>query len=116
MNRAQRVDEKNRVIFLFIMLTPRVEVTRMSKNGPYFVFSADNSIKSVTVWAKYLSELRNCIICIICAWSLFFFITDLYKSAFSECKVCLNIKFSKVCVLKKLALFSMGCVIFKDFL
>ena len=49
MNRAQRVDEKNSIIFLFIMFTPRIMGIRMSKNGSYFVFSVDNSKILVTV-------------------------------------------------------------------
>ena len=49
MNRAQRVDEKNSVIFLFIMFTPRIMGIRMSKNRSYFVFSVDNSKISVRV-------------------------------------------------------------------
>ena len=40
-NRALRVGEKNGVIYLFIMFTPRIMVIKMSK--------------MVTVWAKYLS-------------------------------------------------------------
>ena len=65
MNRAQRVDEKNSVIFLFIMFTLRIMGIRMSKNGSYFVFSVDNSKKISHSWAKYLNELQNCIIWII---------------------------------------------------
>ena len=52
-DKAQRVDEKNGVI----CFTRRVIVIRMSKMAPFFVFSADDGKKSVTVWAKYLSTL-----------------------------------------------------------
>ena len=43
-NRALRVGEKNGVIYLFIMFTPRIMVIKMSK--------------MVTVWAKYLSASK----------------------------------------------------------
>ena len=46
--------KKDRVICLVIMFTLGVMV-KMSKNGSLFVFPADDSKKSVTVWAKYLS-------------------------------------------------------------
>ena len=52
-DKTQRVDEKNGVI----CFTRRVIVIRMSKMAPFFVFSADDGKKSVTVWAKYLSTL-----------------------------------------------------------
>ena len=55
MDRAQRVDEKNGVIYLVIMFTSRVIVIKMSKMAEIFLFSADESKKSVTVWIKYLS-------------------------------------------------------------
>ena len=44
----QIVDEKNRVICVVIILSPRVLIIKMS------IFSAGNGNKSVTVWAKYL--------------------------------------------------------------
>ena len=44
----QIVDEKNRVICLVIILSPRIMIIRMS------IFSAGNGNKSVTVWAKCL--------------------------------------------------------------
>ena len=51
MDRVQRVDEKNVIICLVIMFTYGV----MVKNGSFFVFSADDSKKLVTVSAKHLS-------------------------------------------------------------
>ena len=36
------------------MLNPRVMVTKMSKMAHIFVFSADESKKSVTLWGKCL--------------------------------------------------------------
>ena len=57
-DRAQKVDEKNGAICLVIMLTRRVSHQNV-KNGLFFVFSADNSTKSVTVWAKYLSASKK---------------------------------------------------------
>ena len=36
------------------MFAPGVMVIKMSKKGSFFVFSADASKKSVTVWRKYL--------------------------------------------------------------
>ena len=38
MDRAQRQCEKNGVICLVIMFTPRVMVIKVSKNGSFFVF------------------------------------------------------------------------------
>ena len=55
MDRAQSVDEKNEGICLVIMFTFRVIVIKMSKMAEFFLFSADESKKSVTVWIKYLS-------------------------------------------------------------
>ena len=43
MDRAQRVGEKNGVICL-VMFTPGAMVNKMSKNGSFFLFSADDSI------------------------------------------------------------------------
>ena len=54
-DRAQRVDKKNGFICLVIAFTPRVKVMKMLKNGSFLVFSADDSKKLSTVWAKYLS-------------------------------------------------------------
>ena len=45
MDRAQKVDEKNEIICLVIMLTLGVifiKMSHMSHNGSYFVFSADD--------------------------------------------------------------------------
>ena len=42
MDRAQKADEKNGVISLVIMFTPRVMVIKMS-SGSCFVLSADDS-------------------------------------------------------------------------
>ena len=38
-DRAERVDEKNGVIFLVTMFTPWVMVIKMSRNGSFFVLS-----------------------------------------------------------------------------
>ena len=57
---AQRIDEKNWVIFLFIIFTPRLMVIKMSKKA-IFVLSADDSKKMVTVSAKYLSACERSI-------------------------------------------------------
>ena len=51
MDIVQSVDEKNGVIWLFIMFTLWVIVIKMSK----MTFCANESKKSVTVWAIYLS-------------------------------------------------------------
>ena len=63
-DRAQRLAEKNGVICLVIMFTSRVLVIKNVKNGPFFMFSADDSKKSVTLWAKYLSvpERSYCVL------------------------------------------------------
>ena len=45
-DRAQRIDEKNGIIFLAIMFTPRVKVIKMSKIAHFLFY---------TVWARYLS-------------------------------------------------------------
>ena len=37
-----------------MVFTPQVMVIKMSKIAHFFVFSADASKKSVTVWTKYL--------------------------------------------------------------
>ena len=47
--RAQRLDEKNGVICLVILFTPRAIIIKMTQIGLFFVFSADESKKSVTV-------------------------------------------------------------------
>ena len=51
MDRAQKVDQKNGVINLVIMVTRRITVIKMSK-----IISA-GSKKPVTVWGKYLSKI-----------------------------------------------------------
>ena len=51
MDRAQKVDQKNGVIYLVIMVTRRITVIKMSK-----IISA-GSKKPVTVWGKYLSKI-----------------------------------------------------------
>ena len=56
MDRAQRVDEKNGVICLVIMFTPRVMLFKMSNIANFFVFSADNSKKLATFRAIYLRK------------------------------------------------------------
>ena len=53
-DRAQRVDEKNEAIRL-VMFAPRVTVTKISKNGSFYVLSAGYSKISVPVWARYLN-------------------------------------------------------------
>ena len=53
MDQAQREEEKNWVIYVVIMFTPRVMVIKMPKMAEFFVFSADQSKKVVTVWRKY---------------------------------------------------------------
>ena len=45
MDRAQRVDEKKEVICLVVMFTPGYIMSKMA----FFVFSADDSKKSVTI-------------------------------------------------------------------
>ena len=58
-DRAQKVEEKN----------PRVNFDRNVENSSFFVFSADDSEKLITVLAKYLTarerSLRSSIILII---------------------------------------------------
>ena len=54
MDRDQKIYEKNGVICIFIMSTTRVMVTKISEMTHFFVFSADESKKSVTVWVGYL--------------------------------------------------------------
>ena len=53
MDQAQREEEKNWVIYVVIMFTPRVMVIKMPKMAEFFVFSVDQSKKVVTVWRKY---------------------------------------------------------------
>ena len=50
MHRAQRVDEKNRVIRL-VMFTSRVMVIKMSKMAHFMYFDGYTQI-SVPVWAR----------------------------------------------------------------
>ena len=58
----QRVDQKNGVIGQVITFTPGVIVIKMSKNGSFFIFSADDNERSVTVWGKYLgASERSCL-------------------------------------------------------
>ena len=68
-DRAQKLDGKNGTICLVIMFTPRDMGIKMSKMANFLcfllmtgknqlqfgLFSADDSKKSVTIWAKYLS-------------------------------------------------------------
>ena len=54
MDRDQKIYEKNGVICIFIMSTTRVMVIKISEMTHFFVFSADESKKSVTVWVEYL--------------------------------------------------------------
>ena len=58
-DRAWGVDEKIGVIFLVIMFTPGVMVIKMSKNGSFFVFFANDSKILVTVQAKHLSTPKG---------------------------------------------------------
>ena len=51
-DRAQRVDEKNGVVFLGIMFTLGVMVIKMSKMAYFLYFLL---WQKLTVWAKYLS-------------------------------------------------------------
>ena len=50
-----RVDEKNGLICLVI----KYMVSKMSKNGSFFVFSAHGSKRIVTVWKKYLKATEG---------------------------------------------------------
>ena len=54
MSRTQREDEKNELICL-VMFSLAFMVIKMSQMGHFFVFSANERKKSVTVWEKYLS-------------------------------------------------------------
>ena len=56
-NGPQRIDEKNGVIYLVIMLTRGVMVIKNVSNGIFFVFSADDSKKSATVWTKIFKRI-----------------------------------------------------------
>ena len=53
-DRALRGDEENGFICLVIIFTSGVTVILIFKNLSYFVFSADDSKTSVTLWAIYL--------------------------------------------------------------
>ena len=53
-DRAQKEAEKNGFIYHVIIFTPGVMVIKMPKMA-HFVFSADDSQKSVRVWAEYSS-------------------------------------------------------------
>ena len=48
-DRTQRLDEKDGVICLVIMFTPKVIAIRISKMARFFVYSAYDSKKIVTV-------------------------------------------------------------------
>ena len=54
MDRAQRADEKNEVICLFTMFTPRVMVIKMPKIDRFCIFCWQSCyfLLSVTVWAN----------------------------------------------------------------
>ena len=54
MGRTQRVDEKNRLICI-----PTFMVLKISQMAHFFVFSAHDSEKPVTVWARYLSASKR---------------------------------------------------------
>ena len=58
MDRGQRVHEKIEVICLLIMFSPGI-IVKMAKMAHSFVYSADESKKSVTVLAKYLSTSKR---------------------------------------------------------
>ena len=56
MSRTQREDEKNELICLVMFsLAFMVIMVIYATDGSFFVFSADERKKSVTVWKKYLS-------------------------------------------------------------
>ena len=54
MGRTQSVDKKIGFICL-VMFSPTSMVIKMSQMAHFFVFSADDTKKPTTVWAKYLS-------------------------------------------------------------
>ena len=55
-DKAQRADEKNGIISLVIVFTPRTELWSLKyQNGLFFVFFADDSKKLVTDWPIYSS-------------------------------------------------------------
>ena len=54
LDRAQRLNEKNRFICHVILFTPRVMVIKMSIMAQFFVFAAHGSKMPVTFWTKYL--------------------------------------------------------------
>ena len=54
MDSAQRVHEKNGVICLVVMFTPRIRVIRMSQIAHFLNFLLITAKKIVTVFAKYL--------------------------------------------------------------
>ena len=53
-SKAQRVDEKNWVVFLVIMFNPEALVIKMSKMAYLLYFFADNSKTLFIVWENYL--------------------------------------------------------------
>ena len=66
-DRAQRVDEKNGVICLFIMFTPRVIVIKMSKMAHFLYFllmaaKTSHNLRKVfgCIWKILLSSIRKC--------------------------------------------------------
>ena len=57
-DRVQRADEKNGIICLVIVFTPRVMIIEMSEMAYFFVFSSDDSKKPVTIEQNiYLKDL-----------------------------------------------------------
>ena len=52
MGRTQRVDEKIGLICL-VMFSPTFMIIKMSQMAFFFVFSADGTKKTPTVYAKY---------------------------------------------------------------
>ena len=53
-DRSQRADEKNGLICLVIIFTTKVMVISISEIALFFVCSADDNKKLLTVWTKYL--------------------------------------------------------------
>ena len=60
-DRTQRVDEKNGVICLVTMFTPRFVVIKMSKMALCFCIFCWWQQKSVTVWEIFLGHLKDLI-------------------------------------------------------
>ena len=57
-DRAQMAEEKNGVIFLFIMFTPRVMVIKMSKTT-FFAFLANESKNQSQFWENIYVHLKD---------------------------------------------------------